>query len=184
MKPIKINGIEYERLAVASSKENGLKFAQRYMYDNDLPYTDEDGRVYHANGHITPTLYVLPHKGRWYLLFSEHNQNHGIKPEKQEPAKEPKREVETKRTTLKTNTAMKKKSACSSKKTSKRGNNTVAFAAKALKAQKADYQKIFRAEVKKASDPKQGAKKAGQIYRERYGATATARWKKALKRAK
>lgn len=79
---------------------------------------------------------------------------------------------------------MKKKSACSSKKSSKRGNNTVAFAAKTLKAQKADYQKIFRAEVKKSKDPKAGARKAGQIYRDRYGATATARWKKALKRAK
>lgn len=79
---------------------------------------------------------------------------------------------------------MKKKSACSSKKSSKRGSKTVSWAAKTLKAQKADYQKIFRAEVKKASDPKQGARNAGRIYRERYGATATARWKKALKRGK
>ena len=30
----------------------------------------------------------------------------------------------------------------------------------------------------------EGAKKAGRIYRERYGATAEARWLKALKRAK
>lgn len=58
------------------------------------------------------------------------------------------------------------------------------MAAKILKAQKDDYQKIFRSEVKKAGDPKEGAKNAGRIYRERYGATAEARWKKALKRAK
>ena len=78
---------------------------------------------------------------------------------------------------------MKKKSACSSKKTSKRGVSKMFSARNILDAQKADYQKIFRAEVKKARDPKQGAKNAGRIYRERYGATATARWKKALKRA-
>lgn len=63
-------------------------------------------------------------------------------------------------------------------------NSTVKVASKILDAQKADYQKIFRAEVKKSKDPKTGAKKAGKIYRDRYGATATARWKKALKRAK
>jgi hypothetical protein len=76
------------------------------------------------------------------------------------------------------------KRSCSSKKSSKRGNKTVSFATRILDQQKADYKKIFRAEVKKASDPKQGAKNAGRIYRERYGETATARWKKALKRAK
>lgn len=66
----------------------------------------------------------------------------------------------------------------------KNKNNTVKMAAKILAAQKADYQKIFRAEVKKSKNPKEGAKKAGRIYRDRYGATAEARWKKALKRAK
>lgn len=61
---------------------------------------------------------------------------------------------------------------------------TMRDASRILKAQKDDYKKIFRAEVKKSKDPKAGAKKAGKIYRDRYGATATARWKKALKRAK
>lgn len=63
-------------------------------------------------------------------------------------------------------------------------STTMRDASRILKAQKDDYQKIFRAEVKKSKDPKAGAKKAGKIYRDRYGATATARWKKALKRAK
>ena len=70
------------------------------------------------------------------------------------------------------------------KSKTKKGGNTAKLASKLLKLQKEDYQKIFRAEVRKAKDPKQGAKKAGQIYRDRYGATATARWKRALKRAK
>ena len=63
-------------------------------------------------------------------------------------------------------------------------SNTMRYASRILKAQKDDYKKIFAAEVKKSKDPKAGAKKAGKIYRDRYGATATARWKKALKRAK
>ena len=63
-------------------------------------------------------------------------------------------------------------------------STTMRDASRILKAQKDDYQKIFRAEVKKSKDPNAGAKKAGEIYRDRYGATATARWKKALKRAK
>ena len=80
-----------------------------------------------------------------------------------------------------------KKSACSRKTTANKARKsatTVKDASRILKAQKEDYQKIFRTEVKKAKNPKTGAKKAGQIYRDRYGATATARWKKALKRAK
>ena len=58
------------------------------------------------------------------------------------------------------------------------------FAVKVLQSQKDDYRRIFREEVRKAKDPRQGAKKAGEIYRARYGATPTARWKKACSRAK
>ena len=65
-----------------------------------------------------------------------------------------------------------------------KASGTMSMAVKILHAQKDDYKKIFRDEVKKSKDPKSGAKKAGKIYRDRYGATATARWKKALKRAK
>ena len=77
-----------------------------------------------------------------------------------------------------------RKSPCSSKMTYKRGVSKMVSARNILDAQKADYQSIFRREVKKAKDPKAGAKNAGKIYRDRYGATAMARWKKALKRAK
>ena len=76
-----------------------------------------------------------------------------------------------------------KRSACSSSKR-RGGNSTIRMATGLLKEQKKDYQKIFRSEVKKAKDPKEGAKRAGRIYREKYGATAEDRWKKALKRAK
>lgn len=63
-------------------------------------------------------------------------------------------------------------------------STTMRDASRILKAQKADYQHIFRTEVKKSKNPKEGAKKAGRIYRDRYGATAEARWKRAIKRAK
>lgn len=76
-----------------------------------------------------------------------------------------------------------KKSACSTNG-ARKSSSTMRTASKILHAQKEDYQKIFRSEVKKASNPVQGAKNAGRIYRDRYGATAAARWKKALKRAK
>ena len=86
----------------------------------------------------------------------------------------------------KTDTNMKKttkKTACSTNGTRK-SSSTMKTASKILHAQKDDYKKIFRTEVKKSKNPNEGAKKAGRIYRDRYGATAKARWRKALKRAK
>lgn len=65
----------------------------------------------------------------------------------------------------------------------RRNSTTMREASRILKSQKEDYQKIFRAEVKKSKDPKAGAKKAGKIYRNRYGNTATARWKRAVRKA-
>ena len=62
-------------------------------------------------------------------------------------------------------------------------NTTMREASRILKSQKEDYQRIFRSEVKKSKDPKKGAKKAGKIYRDRYGSTATARWKRAVRKA-
>lgn len=87
----------------------------------------------------------------------------------------------------KTQTKTQKSNNMTRKKTTAKAHGsatTMRDASRILKAQKDDYQKIFRSEVKKSKDPKAGAKKAGKIYRDRYGATATARWKKALKRAK
>ncbi len=85
------------------------------------------------------------------------------------------------------NTKTQKPTTMTQKRTTSKAHKsatTMCYASRILKEQKADYQKIFRAEVKKSKDPKTGAKNAGKIYRDRYGATATARWKKALKRAK
>lgn len=87
----------------------------------------------------------------------------------------------------KTQTKAQKSNNMTRKKTTAKAHGnatTMRDASRILKAQKDDYKKIFAAEVKKSKDPKAGAKKAGKIYRDRYGATATARWKKALKRAK
>ena len=67
-------------------------------------------------------------------------------------------------------------------KTRKAGSK-IAFARKILAAQKKDYQAIFRREIKKGGDSKKAAIRAGSVYRSRYGKTATARWKNALKRA-
>ena len=102
-----------------------------------------------------------------------------------EPVKVWQSKTKTKQTTKKTTDMKKstKRSACSSKATRK-SISTIKTASRILHDQKEDYKKIFRSEVKKASTPQEGAKKAGRIYRDRYGATAEARWKKALKRAK
>lgn len=80
----------------------------------------------------------------------------------------------------KTDTTMKK----TTRKSTRKAAATMKTASSILKSQKKDYQAIFRAEVKKSKSPNEGAKKAGKIYRERYGSTATARWKRALQRAK
>lgn len=53
-----------------------------------------------------------------------------------------------------------------------------------LESQKADYGKIFKAEIRKGGSPTNAAKRAGSVYRDRYGATAQKRWKNALKLAK
>lgn len=82
--------------------------------------------------------------------------------------------------TSKTNTTMRK----SVKKTSRGASSTSKKASRILKEQKKEYQSIFRSEVKKSRNPQAGAKKAGKIYRDRYGATPKARWKNALKKAK
>ena len=164
MKPIKINGKEFDRLASSSSVEKCLQYAKEYLYMDKNPYVDDTGWVHKADGRRVK-LYIHEWRGRIYLLMPLFNI---------EETKSSKNDTDMKRTT--------KKSACSTKGTRKSG--TMSMAAKILHAQKEDYKKIFRTEVKKASDPKEGAKKAGRIYRERYGATAEARWKKALKRAK
>lgn len=155
MKPIKINGKEFDRLASSSSVEKCLQYAKEYQYMDKNPYVDDTGWVHKADGRRVK-LYIHEWRGKIYLL-------------------RPLFDVEEPKPTkiTKTKNDMKKNK-----------NSTVKMAAKILDAQKADYQKIFRAEVKKSKDPKAGAKKAGKIYRDRYGATATARWKKALKRAK
>lgn len=92
----------------------------------------------------------------------------------------PIREEKTQTKTQKSNTMTRKRTTAKAHGSA----TTMRDASRILKAQKDDYKKIFAAEVKKSKDPKSGAKKAGKIYRDRYGATATARWKKALKRAK
>lgn len=68
--------------------------------------------------------------------------------------------------------------------TKKKTADTVKKAQVILSGQKREYQRIFASEVKKSKDPKEGAKKAGRVYRESYGNTATARWQNALKKAK
>ena len=60
----------------------------------------------------------------------------------------------------------------------------IAWAQKIYSAQKKDYQIIFKKEVSKSKNSQKAAKKAGEIYRERYGKTAAERWQKALSKAK
>lgn len=72
-----------------------------------------------------------------------------------------------------------------SKRRAKRAANaTVSKARNVLNEQKKDWQRIFKAEVKNSGNPIEGAKRAGEIYRKKYGATAKSRWKNALSEAK
>lgn len=59
----------------------------------------------------------------------------------------------------------------------------LALARKIYAEQKKDYLSIFRREIRKGGDSRKAAVRAGSVYRSRYGATKSARWKNALKRA-
>lgn len=147
MKPIRINGKEYERLAVASTYQKGLAYARDFYFLKDIPYTETNGRIHRSSDGKALNTYLMQHKGRWYFLSPVTD---GY------PQPEP----------------------------AKKRNSTARTASGILKAQKAEYQKIFRAEVRKSSDPKSGAIKAGKIYRKRYGQTPEIRWKRALEKAR
>lgn len=156
-KILKIKGKPYKQLYVSDNVPDMLRLFGIFMDWKEKPYVDADMRVRRADGKEIGVV-VMRYRGKWRMLQEMF--------------------YETKNSNKKQTDMTKKES------TKKTGKKTVNFAAKILKSQKCDYQKIFRQEVKKAGDPKQGAKNAGKIYRDRYGATATARWKKALKRAK
>ena len=66
----------------------------------------------------------------------------------------------------------------------RKGSSVVKRAQHILKSQKADYGKIFKAEIRKGGSPTNAAKRAGSVYRDRYGSTASKRWKNALQLAK
>ena len=50
--------------------------------------------------------------------------------------------------------------------------------------QKAAYQKILRTKCRQGKKVTTAAKEASEIYKKMYGATPTARWKRALREAK
>lgn len=66
----------------------------------------------------------------------------------------------------------------------KTNSATIKRAKRILESQKEDYKRIFKAEVRKGGDSKKAAMRAGRTYRSRYGSTAKARWKNALREAK
>lgn len=99
------------------------------------------------------------------------------------------RPAKTKATATKTTTTMRRtatrKTATRKPATKKSGGNTIKKAVTILAKQKADWQKIFRSEVKKKNvNSNEAAKMAGSIYRSKYGRTPSARWKNAISKAK
>ena len=50
--------------------------------------------------------------------------------------------------------------------------------------QKATYQKMLKTKVRQGKKVTTAAKEASNVYKEMYGATPTARWKRALREAK
>ena len=81
---------------------------------------------------------------------------------------------------LKNTSIMKKQT----KKSAKRGNRTLKEASRIYQSQKNDYKRIFKSEIGKGGDSKKAAKRAGEAYRAKYGATPKARWNNARKTAK
>ena len=158
-KTLQIKGKTYKQLYVSENIPDMLRLFGIFMDWKEKPYLDADMRVRRADGKDVGVI-VMRYRGKWRMLqemfYKTKNSN--------------KKQTDMNR---KRNTAKAHGSA-----------TTMRDASLILKKQKNAYKKIFAAEVKKSKDPKAGAKKAGKIYRDRYGATATARWKKALKRAK
>ena len=79
-------------------------------------------------------------------------------------------------------TNMKKKTRTTTR-TKRAASATINRAAKILKDQKSEYQRIFKFEVRKGGDTKKAAVRAGSTYRSRFGATPSARWRRALRAA-
>lgn len=70
------------------------------------------------------------------------------------------------------------------KQSTKKASTTMKRASRILADHKKDYRRMFIQETKKGGNTRQAAKSAGAKYRSKYGATATARWKNAIKDAK
>lgn len=79
-------------------------------------------------------------------------------------------------------TNMKKKTRTTTR-TKRAASTTINRAAKILKDQKSEYQRIFKFEIRKGGDSKKAAVRAGSTYRSRFGATPSARWRRALRAA-
>ena len=78
----------------------------------------------------------------------------------------------------KANSTMKKKTKPA------KASATTTTAAAILEDQKATYQKILKTKVRQGKKVTVAAKEASKVYKEMYGATPTARWKRALREAK
>ena len=61
---------------------------------------------------------------------------------------------------------------------------TTRKAVKILEEQKATYQKMLKTKVRQGKKVTTAAKEASSVYKQMYGATPTARWKRALREAK
>ncbi len=67
MRPMKIKGVEYDRLAVASSKERCVEYLSEYLCGTKVT-CDDDGNTYRSDGKRLERLFVLPKGKKWYLL--------------------------------------------------------------------------------------------------------------------
>ena len=70
------------------------------------------------------------------------------------------------------------------KRKTAKASSTTRKAAKILEEQKATYQKMLKTKIRQGKKVTTAAKEASKTYKELYGATPTARWKRALREAK
>ena len=70
------------------------------------------------------------------------------------------------------------------KRKTAKASATTRKAVKILEEQKATYQKMLKTKVRQGKKVTTAAKEASSVYKQMYGATPTARWKRALREAK
>ena len=129
------------------------------MFANRSPYNYEDGSVQQANRRTARSIWADYQAGKLNIYDDYFVTNLKYK--------------------HKTQTTMPKK-----KKAPTKASATIKKAQRIYDEQKETYQKMIKTKVRQGKKVTTAAKEASATYKQLYGATPTARWKRALREAK